>query len=345
MVVSFTLEKSARVAIRPAIALVLACAIFLASIALIGINGDFPLNDDWAYVTTVQNLVTNHEWWPSDWSATIMFSQSLWGASFCALSPCSYELLRISSLVAAAITILVSFALFVMADAEAALVLIGLLIVAFNPVAFALSYTFMTDTFFTMGLIVSIYFFVMHLKSERTTYLAFALVAAVVATLCRQVGLCAPAAYLVVRLLKPGEETLLKRLSAAALPLLACGLIYLGFTEWIELTGRQPLSYNVPVRFIEEQLGSMRTLFFVTNANISMVLLYSGLFLSPLLLVTKFWPRRLGGGDGRRPPFPCCLCWSSAFRIIHPRQSHADRRQRLHSRGHRSTDLARHLHP
>ena len=177
--VSFPFGKSARVSVHPAIALLLTCAIFLASIALIGISGDFPLNDDSTYASTVQNLVNTHDWRPSDYSRAIMFSQSLWGASFCAFSSCSYELLRISSLVAAAITILVSFALFVMADAEALLVLAALLIVAFNPVAFALSYTFMTDTFFTMAMIVSIYFFFMQLKTERTAYLAFALAAAV----------------------------------------------------------------------------------------------------------------------------------------------------------------------
>jgi Dolichyl-phosphate-mannose-protein mannosyltransferase len=282
---AFFSKKDAHLAIHPAIALLIACAIFLASIGLIGIDGDFPLNDDWAYVTTVQNLVTNHDWRPSDWSGMIMFSQSLWGASFCAFFSCSYELLRISSLAAAAITMLVSFALFVMADAEASHVLAGLLIVAFNPAAFALSYTFMTDTFFTMTMIISIYFFLMHLKSERTAYLALALAAAVAATLCRQVGLCVPAAYLVVRVLKPGEETFLKRLGAAALPLLACGIIYIGFTEWMRLTGRQSLNYNRSILFI--WFGSIPTLFVRTNAHISMVLLYSGLFLSPLLLVTK----------------------------------------------------------
>ena len=313
--VSFPFEKSARVAIHPAIALLLACAIFLASVALIGINGDFPLNDDWVYVTTVQNLVTNHDWRPSDYSGPIMFSQSLWGASFCAFSSCSYELLRISSLVAAAITILVSFALFVMADAEAPLVLAGLLIVAFNPVAFALSYTFMTDTFFTMAMIVSIYFFFMHLKSERTAYLAFALVAAVAATLCRQLGLCVSAAYLVVRVLKPGEETLLKRLSAAALPLLACGMIYFGFTEWMWLTGRQ-LGMS-RLQLIGERLGSIRALF-IANAHISMVLLYGGLFLSPLLLVTKLAsPPASPGWRWASTAISLLLVLISGFGIIH----------------------------
>ena len=314
--VSFPFEKSARVAIHPAIALLLACAIFLASVALIGINGDFPLNNDWVYVTTVQHLITNHDWRPSYSSTATMFSQSLWGASFCAFSSCSYELLRFSSLVAAAITILVTFALFVIAEAEPPLVLAGLLIVAFNPVAFALSYTFMTDTFFTMAMIVSIYFFFMHLKSERTAYLAFVLVAAVAATLCRQLGLCVSAAYLVVRVLKPGEETLLKRLSAAALPLLACGMIYFGFTEWMRLTGRQPLLYNVSL-LIGERLGIIRTLF-ITNAHIFMVLLYSGLFLSPLLLVTKLAsPPASPGWRWASTAISLLLVLISAFGIIH----------------------------
>ena len=43
---------------------------------------------------------------------------------------------------------------------------------------------------------------------------------------------------------------LFKRLSAAALPLLACGMIYFGFTSGSRLTGRQPLFYNLSAQFI-----------------------------------------------------------------------------------------------
>jgi hypothetical protein len=75
--------------------------------------------------------------------------------------------------------------------------------------------------------------------------------------------------------------------SAAALPLLACGLIYLGFKEWMQLTGRQPLTYNLPVQGIVERIHGVRSLLGPVFAHISMILLYMGLFLSPILLATK----------------------------------------------------------
>ena len=290
--VSYPIDKNAHIAIPPAIVLLSVCAIFLVSVAFVGIEGDFPLNDDWAYAATVRDLLIKHEWRPSDWAAMTLFSQTLWGASFCAFSSCSFELLRISSLVAMAITILACFASFNMASAETPLLLLGLLVVAFNPVAFSLSYTFMTDPFFTMAIAVSLYFFLLSLKNERTAYLCVAVVAAVAATLCRQVGLCMPAAYAVVRLLKPGRETLLRRLSAAALPLLVCGLIYLGFAEWMRLTGRQALSYNKSAQEIGQEIHNIPQvvsshIIDYIGYRISVILLYMGLFLSPILLVTK----------------------------------------------------------
>ena len=120
------------------------------------------------------------------------------------------------------------------------------------------------------------------------------------------------AAYLVVRVLKRRVRRCSPEdWSAAAVPLLACGMIYFGFTEWMRLTGRQPLAIcHVSLQLIGERLGSIRMLF-ITNAHIFMVLLYSGLFLK---LATAFGDEAVlaascsRGGDGRRPPFLSCLC-------------------------------------
>lgn len=311
--VSYSAQRSVPAKKHCWMVLLLVSTIFLTSIALIGIQGDFPLNDDWANATTVQNFVTSHYWRPSDWSAPIMFSQSLWGASFCAISSCSFETLRISSLVAASITILLCFVLFVMAGANSTLLLLGLITVAFNPVALALSYTFMTDTFFTVMMIASLYFFLIHLKSERTAYVVIALAAAVGAILCRQVGLCVPAAYAVVRLSKPSQETLLKRLSSAGFPLFICGMVYLGFREWMQLTGRQPQNYNLPVQLIADQVHDILSLFTHVSTNISTMLLYMGLFLSLILLVTKL-TEGAAGSRGRTASIGISLA-SVAFSI------------------------------
>ena len=216
-----------------------------------------------------------------------------------------------------ALTILICFALFVTAGTDLLLLLLALLSVAFNPVAFALSYTFMTDTFFTMMMIASLYFFLMHLESDRWAHFMIALIAAVGAILCRQVGLCVPAAYAVTRLMKPSDEALLKRLSFATLPVLVCGLVYFGFNEWMQLTDRQPLNYNLPVQIIEQQLHDTLSLFAHINTNTSTILLYMGLFLSPVLLVTKL-AEGAAGPRGRIAPVAISLAFValSIYRMI-----------------------------
>jgi hypothetical protein len=61
--------------------------------------GNFPLNDDWAYGYSVQALVENGQLRFSDWTASNLFGQVLWGALFCLPFGFSFTALRLSTAV------------------------------------------------------------------------------------------------------------------------------------------------------------------------------------------------------------------------------------------------------
>ena len=274
-----------RYSVPAPLALLAVLGLYVASAFFIGLKGDFPLNDDWAYAGSVRSLIWGGSWRPSDWSAPALLTHSLWAAPFCAASSCSFESLRFSSFTASLLIILVSYLLLARAGASRPVAFTALVLIAFNPVGFELSYTFMTDTFFTMAMTVSLYFFVRSLEEKSDLFLVIAAVAAIVGILCRQIALCLPIAYAIVRLLQGGP--LLRRFVSVATPLAVCILALFAFEEWMRATGRMPTLYNVPLSGLKEQSGDPTSLLMHIVRRVSILLLYVGLFSSPILLLTR----------------------------------------------------------
>src|SRR5262245_31806689 len=107
--------------------------------------GDFPLNDDWAYGSAVRTLVEPGDLRLSYWSATNLFVPVVWGALFCSPLGFSFTALRLSSLVLGLVGVLATYGLLREARAPAGLALLGALVLAFSPIYFSLSFTFMSD--------------------------------------------------------------------------------------------------------------------------------------------------------------------------------------------------------
>ena len=105
--------------------IVVACLV-IASVMFVGLKGDFPLNDDWSYAGAVRSLVWAGNWRPMNWTSANVLTQSLWAAPFCALSSCSFESLRVSTLVAAILFTAFSFILFARTRTSAVLIIVAL---------------------------------------------------------------------------------------------------------------------------------------------------------------------------------------------------------------------------
>src|SRR5262249_39526632 len=95
------------------------------------------------------------------------------------------------------------------------------------------------------------------------------------ATLSRQLGLCLPIAYLIVRLLPPSNRV--RKSALCSIPLLVCAASLLLCYGWLRAPG------GVPIRLI--LISPLRTLGAIYY-NLITVPLYLGLFSIPVLLLT-----------------------------------------------------------
>ena len=294
--------------------------LFSLSLLIVGLKGNFPLNDDWSYAEPVRKLVYDGDWRPTNWSAPNLLSQSLWVAPFCALTDCSFESLRLSSLVATVILTLFSYLLFERVTNSTLLLLASLLLVVFNPIEYLLSYTIMTDVFYAMAMTASAYFLIRSLENDSLNFLVLGTLVAIVAILCRQIGVCLPIGYAVVRLVQRGALT--RRLRLALAPLAVCIVIMLGFPEWLRHTGRLPINYNFQLAGIADSAAAPALFLVHIFGHLTVILTYTGLFSAPLLLLTKQNSCAPSGWRRWLPTlFSFLLVIVSISRMIHLRKS------------------------
>jgi hypothetical protein len=268
--------------------------LYLSAVVVVNPAGNFPLNDDWSWAAAARNLALGHDWRPTGWTGMPLITHSLWAAPFCILTDCSYEALRASTLVAGLLLLISSYYLFASVTKSTFAASLAAATVAFNPVIFELSYTFMTDTLFTALLVTSTFVFLKTFRSNSPYLFALACVLAVASTLCRQVGLCVPVAYLVVNVFRPDERA--QKIFRSLLPVVLCVLALVGFNYWMQQTGRLPALYYFESARLINAFRHPISLIQTMSLNLVVTLLYLGLFCSPLLIL-----RRTPDYDGASP--------------------------------------------
>jgi len=264
--------------------------IYVISILIVNPLGDFPLNDDWSYARAVKGLVEYGDWRPTGWTGTPLITQSLWGAIFCVPGGFSFNALRFSTLISAVVGVIGVYILLVTNNRGRILAVIAALTLAFNPIYYELSFTFMTDVLFTALSILSSIFFLRFIRRFGYLDLLIACVLAVAATLCRQLGLFLPLAFAVALGMQRGFATrwlpraILPSMVPAILPSIVCVAALMLFLHWMRVTGRTPALYGMS--------GAAGGLSIKTiGSRADTALLYLGLFCLPILLL---------GSDNRR---------------------------------------------
>ena len=276
----------------PRAAVDLTAIALLWSVAVIVVNpiGDFPLNDDWSYGMTVKRLVEGAGYHPTGWTFMTLITQVLWGALFCLARGFSFTALRFSTLVLSLIGLLALYILVRQVQRPRLLAVTCVLTLAFNPIYFALSNTFMTDVPFTTLTILTALFFVRHLQNGSDADLWLGAALAVAATLCRQLGLCLPITLAATLWLKHGCQK--RWIWRAVLPLLVSVVALAAFQHWLKVTGKIPNLYEHKAdRLVAALTHPARIPLNVSYFGWSM-LMYLGCFLLPLTLPTWFWGRR-----------------------------------------------------
>ena len=139
-------------------------------VILIDPRGDFPLSDDWSYAYTVELACRENRIEYLPWMGAGLFFQALYGTALCKMFGFSFTILRLSTIVAAALG-LFSFSrwlsLLEIAPVPRAMAVATL---ALSPMYVNLSFTFMTDVPFTVLVITALHAYTLGLRNNETFF-------------------------------------------------------------------------------------------------------------------------------------------------------------------------------
>lgn len=258
-------------------------AIWIVCVAAVDPFGNFPLNDDWSYAIAVQRLLETGQFHPTDWTSTTLLTHVLWGALFSLPFGVSFVTLRFATIVAGALGLWLFGALLRALDCDRRITLLASVTLAFNPVFFALSNTFMTDVGFTTLTIWSVLLFVRYLHGQRTGYLIAALVVALAATMLRQLALFLPMAMVVALLLERPRAARPLWLAVAGVGACAAAIVLLEL--WFRTHGMLPSTFHTQSAQLVENIEDFPQRLALILRHTLVALLYLGWFTFPVLIL------------------------------------------------------------
>ena len=270
---------------------------------LIGVEGDFPLNDDWAYGKSVWKLVEEGKYVPGDWPSMTLLAQIIWGSVFCWFFGLSFVSLRCGTLVLALIGTIGLYKLSTRFTSNRDLALLLSLTWLFNPVALSLSFTYMTEIYFQTAFILGVYSFVRLIETQELKYYLGATVFSILATLVRQPGLLLPFVFGISMInFSQGWRKSLEKL----LPFVFTLAIYLCYNYWLTYQGLNSGNDDRMMAAITSFLGLQAHHYYYQVVNL---LLFPGFFLLPLLVVLLpgLKARKMRWGFVLVPLFICFL--------------------------------------
>jgi hypothetical protein len=268
----------------PTLAIIAVSCIWLLLVILVNPVGEFPLNDDWSYARAVQSLVEHGRLELTGFTSMPLISQVLWGALFCLPFGFSFTALRVSTIMLGLLGILATYGLFEEIKMERPIAFLTTMAVAFNPLYFHLSLTFMTDVpFFTFSMFAFL-FFLRALRTERFLDLALGYVFSLIAILIRQLAIAIPVSFLGAYLIK--NRISIKALINTLIPTMAFAGLLLVFPAILRRTIGLPALYNRAYEPITEAatLGWFQ-IPFVFADRLLVELIYLGLFILPVLVM------------------------------------------------------------
>lgn len=239
--------------------------VYLAAVLLVNPSGEFPLNDDWAYAKVVKHFLETGEILFSDWQGMTLLSQLLWGTLFCLPFGFSFLALRISTLVLSVVALFFFWLLLVKRENNSWKRIFFMSLLAFNPLFFHLSFSFMTDVPFLAFCLISFYFLETYQEKFRPLDLILGCLFIIIATLTRQLALLLALAYGISYCLTHKKFSISYLLFAV--PFLLSLLCLWGFNYLLKHNWNLPANYNF-------QFGMILSAFFSPSITVLVNLMY-----------------------------------------------------------------------
>jgi hypothetical protein len=167
-------------------------ALYLVAECLINPDGEFPLNDDWAYALSVKEYLSTGQLHFSFWQAIPGLSQFLAGIAAAKVFSFSFTLLRLISVACVPLMIiLLELALRRLEINPSRRFAVQCLFV-FNPLTLTLSNTWLPDVFQLLLSLAAFTVFIFYMRNRKIFLLMMFTLLCVLATLNRQTGLIIP---------------------------------------------------------------------------------------------------------------------------------------------------------
>ena len=263
--------------------LLIITSMWCVSLCVINPLGHFPLNDDWSYGLTVRHLIENGGFHPTANTAMPLVTNVLWGSLFCIPTGFSFTALRLSTLTASLLGIILVYLLMRDICQTRWRAVITAVTLASNPIYYALSNTFMTDNLYIAITLAAALFFARDLRDSSGLDLVMATTLAIAATLSRQLAIAVPLSFALCVIVRRGCTR--ANILRGAMPVLVCVVALVTFQHWLAESRRLPAEYNVKIQGLFGALSSPKTLVLVLVKNTFVGLLYLGLFLLPVLVL------------------------------------------------------------
>lgn len=280
---------------------------------LVNPSGEFPLNDDWSYSRSVQILVTQGR---LDLAAAAvpLITQVGWGALFSVPLGFSFTALRISTWVMGFIGLVASYGLLRSSGAARVLAVFASLLLAVNPLYLSLSLSFMTDVPFVALATAAVAMLAHGLRTGRAAWIGRGLALVLLAALIRQPAIAVPLALgVAVASMRPLSP---KTVLLACTPSLATGVLLEGYQVVMRRTSGLPALYNNPYdSILLAGSGSLQDVVAALISRVSAQIVYAGLFLLPLVLLTV---GEASTSAGARPRIRTLvgICFALAFLLV-----------------------------
>ncbi len=247
-----------RILRRPLASLAAVFLVWCAAVALAGPGGNFPLSDDWAYAHLVRALCEGRGFDPLPWTGASAVVQALYGSAVCWLGGgFSHEALRWTTLALSALGIAAFHFLLLELGAAVHVAAAGTAVLAFSPLWFNQSFTFMTDVPFASLAIVATWLYARAFRRGRSADFVLAGAVAAAAFLVRQHAVAIAAAAATAALWpssatgereetggvragngRTNESRAMRAAAAVALPLLALA----AYVWWVATASEVPLA-------------------------------------------------------------------------------------------------------
>jgi len=235
----------------------------------------FPLNDDWVYEYSVEYLLKNSELKLSDWCAATSLIQIICGYALCILTNTKPDLsafgtLRVMTFFFSFIGVIFFYLILKKLKIKQTLIFIGILLFIFNPIYFVLSFTFMTDIYYIVFMLISIYFYILFFEKPKNYYLILGSIFSAAAYLERQVGILIPVGVILYMIFTK-KFSFNKTVIIMFFPV----FVFLLHWYWLNYIHLQPWVYQAGMA-VKLDLSSFLKKFIVS-------IFYCGLFTIPLI--------------------------------------------------------------